>query len=206
MARRESADIRHTQVTDHRILRNGSKPGADEPATGALELVPFGGGHSEPRDLGLAYAQVALQGDAHAAQEAVRLLQDALPRYPRDVEVLTRLGFLYQEDGEDSRASKLYEDALEVDPDDAVAASNLAEIYATRGQLAKALPLWTRTFSENPGLSEVGVDLSIALCRLHDPARACATLLTVLKHNPDMGPARAMLRELEKVPGECPAD
>lgn len=205
MPRHESADIRHTQVTDHRILRRPEETPAAAPPESGRELVPFGTARSEPRELGLAYAQVALRGDPHAAQEAVRLLQDALPRYPRDADVLTRLGFLYQEEGQEQRASQMYERALDVDPDEAVAASNLAEIYATHGDLQKAIPLWARTFAQDHGKSEVGVDLSIALEKEGHRAAACQTLVTVLRHNPDLGQARAMLRDLETVAGQCPA-
>jgi Flp pilus assembly protein TadD len=42
------------------------------------------------------YGELALRGNAFAAREALRLLQEALRRHPDDPEVLTRLGYLYQ--------------------------------------------------------------------------------------------------------------
>jgi tetratricopeptide (TPR) repeat protein len=59
----------------------------------------------------------------------------------------------------------MYERALKADPERAVAASNLGVIYASRGDLRPALPLWEQVFADNPGLSEVGLNLGIELLR-----------------------------------------
>jgi Tfp pilus assembly protein PilF len=203
MPRHESADIGHTQVTDHRIPRRPSAGSAASAPAPDRRLVPFGPSHGEPRDLGLAYAEVALRGNAFAGQEAVRLLEQALDRNPRDPEVLTHLGFLYDQIDKDRRAAVLYERALEVDPEAAVAVSNLAVIYASRGDLEKALPLWKRSFAEDPGRSAVGMDLALGLCKSGDAPGARDTLVEVLRHNPDLGRARAMLREVDSAPGDC---
>jgi hypothetical protein len=202
MPRGNSADIRHTEVTDHRIRRRPGQPDSGLPALPQPRLVPFGTTRNEPRDLGLAYAEVALRGNAYASQEALRLLQLAVTRYPEDEEVLARLGFLYQQLGQAGRAQQMYERALKVDPEKAVAASNLGVIYASRGNLRTALPLWDRVFAENPGLSEVGLNLTIALCREGDAARARQVVVEVLRHNPDMGRAHTILQGLENA-GAC---
>jgi Tfp pilus assembly protein PilF len=205
MPRGESVEGTHVEVTDHRIRRRPSKPGAGPLASPARSLVAFGTEKAEPRDLGLAYAQVALRGDVRASQEALRLLGDALPRYPTDTEVLVRLGFLYQQQGRNGPAAELYERALQGGSEAPEAATNLGVIFASKGDLKRALRLWQGVFEKNPGLSEAGVNLAAGLCQAGETARARQTLTEALKYQPDFSRARAMLRELESRPERCAA-
>lgn len=205
MPRGESVEGTHVEVTDHRIRRRASKPVPGPVASPPRSLVPFGTAQAEPRDLGLAYAQVALRGDVRASQEALRLLAEALPRYPTDAEVLIRLGFLYQQHGRNGSAAELYERALRAGSEAPEATTNLGVIYASKGDLRKALALWQGVFERNPGLSEAGVNLAAGLCQAGETARARQTLIEALKYQADFGRARAMLRELESRPERCPA-
>jgi Tetratricopeptide repeat/Cytochrome c554 and c-prime len=194
MPRLESADIGHTVVTDHRIPR---VPQADRPRTRDVgKLVQFGTPKPDARDLGLAYGQVALRGDAFAERESLRLLENAEQQNPDDPEVLTRLGFLYQARGDFDTAQKYYERAFKHDPDRAVAANNLAVFYARRGMLTRSLELWRNVVDRNPHLSEIGVNFGIGLCAVGDAEAAKAALQRVLKHNPDFGLARQALADL----------
>jgi Flp pilus assembly protein TadD len=194
MPRMESADISHTVVTDHRIVR---EPQADRPrAAAAGALVQFGSTQPEPRDLGLAYGEVALRGDAFAAGEALRLLQIARQRYPDDADVLTRLGHLHQMLGETDTAEAEYQQALERDPERGVVAANLGVFYARRGLLNRSLELWRPAFDKNPQLSELGVNLGRGLCATGDTAAAMAVLQRVLRHNPDLELAREAVAEI----------
>jgi Tfp pilus assembly protein PilF len=205
MPRGESVEGTHVEVTDHRIRRRASKPVPGPVASPPRSLVPFGTAQAEPRDLGLAYAQVALRGDVRASQEALRLLAEALPRFPTDAEVLIRLGFLYQQLGRNGPAAELYERALRAGSEAPEATTNLGVIYASKGDLRKALALWQGVFERNPGLSEAGVNLAAGLCQAGETARARRTLIEALKYQADFGRARAMLRELESRPERCPA-
>ena len=197
MPRLPSADIGHTAVTDHRILRN---PKAARPSSPIKEsakephLVQFANARPDTRDLGLAYAELALRGDQPAGREALRLLHEALPAHPADPDLLTWLGYLHQTRDDLKRASEYYERALANDPHRALAATNLGVIYAQQGMLKKALPLWQETFERNPQASEVGVDLAIGLCAAGDAADAYKVVQRVLRHNPDFGPARQLLK------------
>ncbi len=194
MPRTESADIAHTAVTDHRIIRQPQTERPPSPAVG--RLVQFGNARPAARDLGLAYGEVALRGNAFAAREAFRLLQSARREQPDDPEVLTRLGYLHQGRGDFDTAEKLYEEVWKIDPDRAVAAANLGVFYARRGMLRHSLELWRTTFENNPQLSEIGVNLGRGLCVVGDADGARAVLQRVLKHNPDMGVARQALAEI----------
>jgi hypothetical protein len=195
MPRLESADIGHTVVTDHRIPRVRQ---ADRPRTRDVrKLVQVGKATPDARDLGLAYGQVALRGNAFAKRESLRLLESA-QQHPDDPEVLTRLGFLYQSRGDLDTAQKYYERAFKLDPDRAVVANNLGVFYARGGMLTRSLELWRNVVDKNPHLSEIGVNLGVGLCAVGDAEAAKAVLQRVLKHNPDFGLARQTLADLEE--------
>jgi Tfp pilus assembly protein PilF len=142
MPRVDTDDVGHTAVTDHRILR---EPGAAPTRPLGDKLTPFGGTSADARDLGLAYAEIALRGNAWAPHEARRLLEGALPRSRSDPEVLTRLAYLEQEQHKIGRAEALYE-AIAVDSNQAVAATNLGVILAEQGAMRRAVDVWRPAF------------------------------------------------------------
>jgi Flp pilus assembly protein TadD len=59
--------------------------------------------------------------------------------------------------------------------------------------LTRAIALWRPAFDNNPQLSELGVNLANGLCAAGDAAAARQVLQRVVKHNPDLGTARALL-------------
>jgi hypothetical protein len=187
MPRADSADIGHTMVTDHRIVRTPQRDRSNVPV-GAL--VEFGNRGARRRELGLAYGEVALRGNEFAAHEARRLLEDELPSHEDDPDVLTRLGYFYQAS---SRAEEFYVRALRADPSRAVVAANLGVLYARRGKLGLALKLWRDAFAENPQLSDLGINLAQGLCAVGDSEGAHDVVRRVLEHNPDSEPARDLL-------------
>jgi hypothetical protein len=194
MPQTASADVSHTVVTDHRIVRTRA---ADRPRpTDVARLVQFGNAQPDARDLGLAYGEVALRGNTFAAREALRLLEVARQRHPDDADVLTRLGYLYQARGDTATAEQFYEKALARDPDRAVVAANVGVFYAGRGRLREALGLWRNAFDANPHLSEIGVNLGRGLCAIGDAGGAQAALQRVLAHNPDLPIARQALEDV----------
>jgi Tfp pilus assembly protein PilF len=190
MPRIDSADIGHTMVTDHRIVRTRR---SESQTTGGGRLVEFDRRQPRARELGLAYGEVALRGNAGAAREAFRLLQEVLPSAGVDPDVLVRLAYLYQVRGDLETAATLYDRALKADPNRAVAAANLGVLYARRGMLTQAIELWRPAFDNNPQLSDLGVNLANGLCAAGEAAAARQVLQRVLKHNPDLGTARALM-------------
>lgn len=195
MPKRSVLSIRHTALTDHRILR---KPSRNASKTGPeAKLVQFGAKESDKRGLALAYAEMALQ-QSHAfyKDEAFRLLSEVLPRYSNDAEVLTRLGFFHQSRGELDRATTLYERALHNDSHSVVALVNLGVIYAQRSRVDEAVVLWRQALAANPGLSEAGVDLAMAVWAKGEKRDASQILHKVLRFNPDFGPAKELQRTM----------
>jgi predicted CXXCH cytochrome family protein len=192
MPRLNSADIGHTMVTDHRIVRI-RRP--EVPATTTVRLIEFGRRSPRARELGLAYGELALRGDAGAAQEAFQRLQEALSSAEGDPDVLIRLAYLYQSRGDLDHAETLYKRALTDDSSRAVAAANLGVLLARRGLLPRAIELWRPAFDNNPQLSELGLNLANGLCASGDAAGARQVLRRVLNHAPDLGAARTLLSE-----------
>ena len=119
----------------------------------------FGGTSPDARDLGLAYAEIALRGNVWAAHEARRLLEAVVPRNGSDAEVLTRLAYLEQAGNRLDRAETLYQQSIDIDPSQPVAATNLGVILAERGLTARALDVWRPAFARHPEASELGLDL-----------------------------------------------
>jgi Flp pilus assembly protein TadD len=202
MPKTSSRDISHTTVTDHRILR---KP-LDQvtPLKPGPRLTQFGAKESDPRDLGLAYAELALHtGDVFSRSEAFDLLTKVLPLYPQDAEVLMHLGYIHQVRGELDQSAALYNVALRHDPQRLVAAIDLGAIYAQRGQVDRAIYLWRGALERNPGSSEAGINLAIAFCSGGDRTRAREVLRKVLQFNPDLGLAKRLLRDLDSAQPRC---
>jgi Flp pilus assembly protein TadD len=191
MPRSDSADIGHTMVTDHRIPR--LERTHRTAASPVRRLVEFGGRTPRDRELGLAYGEVALRGNEFAAREALRLLEGVLPRFEHDPDVLTRLGHLYQMQGNLDRAERLYDRALKAAPDRAVVAANLGVLNARRGSLSRALEIWRDAFAGNPQLSDLGLNLANGLCAAGNTEGARDVARRVLTHNPDHAGALDLL-------------
>lgn len=187
--------IEHTILTDHRIPRKPS--GNGPPVEPGAKLVQFGAKQSDKRGLALAYAELAFQkGNPFYKDEAFRLLTDVLPSYPRDAEVLTRLGYLNQTRGDIGQAVVLYESALQNEPHQVVAEVNLGVIYAKQGRVDRAMALWREALTSNPGLSEAGVNLAIAVWAKGEKVHARDLLQRVLRFNPEQGSAKRLLEEM----------
>jgi len=195
MPRLESPDVSHTAVTDHRILR---KPRVDHdaPAPAEIRLAPFGPAQADPRDLGLAYAEIAPRGGAYGQARAMELLQRSAESSPADSEVLTRLGFLRHQRGEVNEAEDLYRRALNTGASQPVAAANLAVIRAGQGALGEALSLWQASFDVQPYVEEIGLNLALAQCLAGQEAKAAVTVDRLLRFHPDSSAARALREEI----------
>jgi hypothetical protein len=157
MPRIRAADANHGVFTDHSIPRTPSRQ-EDQKRRGKLKAFP--GFSSDDRSLGLAYAEIALESnDRSHRQEALRLLRQALPSFPNDWNLLTRLAYLE----EPARALPLYERSLKLRPQQPVALVNAGTIHARQGNLPLAMEYWRRALTMNPALTEASRNLSTAL-------------------------------------------
>jgi hypothetical protein len=202
-----SSDVAHTEVTDHRILRNASsKPTSDAPPTSLPDLVPFPASDEaakDLRDLALAWQSIVNSGMTMAEPKAAQLLRAALQNAPNDPALLSALGYIAQEQGDFDRARSFYKKALEQDATLVDASTNLGVLEAQQGNTAEAIKLWQSAFERAPGRSEIGMNLSRTLCGASQFDAARAAVLRVLQFNPDLGAAKKLVVELNANPPAC---
>jgi tetratricopeptide (TPR) repeat protein len=224
MKRTNSADVAHTQATDHRILKVPLMPLQGVEATSSAQLVRF---PSEPgqadapapaqgaapsptqvndlRDLALAWESLAQGGVGTAISEAYNSLQKGVEEKPDDPALLAGLGFFEQQKGGTQKARELYERALKIDPTLTEAASNLAVIEVKDGHSQRAVELWQDAFSRVPGRSAIGLNLAIIYCGAGQFDKAREYTARVLQFNPDMPQAKALMRQLSGDTPKCNA-
>ena len=156
MPRERVVDGGHGVLTDHSIPR---RPRTRIPASEGTQSWRLTGPDMSSRELGLAYAEVALRtGDRRQSEEAVRLLTTV----PLDAAVAVRLADLYQRKGNQKSAQTLYETALKLDPNSVVTLVNLGAIYASSGDIRRAIPLWREALKRNPLLTEAQQNIRAA--------------------------------------------
>jgi predicted CXXCH cytochrome family protein len=204
MARPPSNDIAHEQVTDHWIKKRASQERLPLATSG--EMATVGGIGASDRELGLAYAQMAVRGDQAAGLRAMDLLgraetQNAEAR--RDHELHAQLGFLEQLEGKMDEAVKEYRMALEADAFDALAAGDLALIEAQRHNAREAIRLWGDVFAHDPTQLKAGMNLAVTECGQGERDEALATLERMLVFSPDDGQARSFEAQIRAGRQSC---
>ena len=205
-----SANIAHSEVTDHRIPRRpGSSAGYVQgaaPQQSAPSLIRFPkskGAHDDVRDLALAWESLAEDGVLEAASQAGRFLRLAATQSPDDPAVLSSLAYVELKQGAINHAEELYRKALALDPTLIDAATNLGVIEARSGHLHSAIDLWQGAFDRAPGKSTIGMNLARTLCESGQREDARAIVLRVLQFNPDLSAARKLLQHLNADPPNC---
>jgi tetratricopeptide (TPR) repeat protein len=204
MARPPSNDIAHEQATDHWIRKKISQERFPLASTG--NLVAVGGFKVGDRDLGLAYAEMAVRGYKQADIRAMQLLHSAEAQSggaPGDHELHARLGFLEQVNGNKDQAASEYRQALAADANDSLAAGNLALILAERHQYEKASELWKTVFTRDPVELGAGFNLAVIQCGEGQRGAALATLDRLLLFAPDSEKAQTMSAEIRSGKENC---
>jgi predicted CXXCH cytochrome family protein len=215
MAREKTENVAHEQVTDHFVVRRPSALLATE-TSHQEELVAVGGAQASDRDLGLAYAQSAIEGDVSASVRGRELLEKAekqeyknpaarQDRPPQDADLHAKLGYLELVSGDISAAAREYELALAVDPSDSIAAANLAVIRAKDRQVPAAVRLWRFVAHEDPAQTGAGYNLALGECMLGDPNSAIQALSRVIAFSPDNQKAKELMIQLQAAPQLCTA-
>jgi Flp pilus assembly protein TadD len=148
-------------------------------------LVPVGKVSAGDREMGLAYAQLAENGNQKDAEKALRLLLRAEKSGASDVELHTKLGFIEQMSGNKSVARKEYADSLKEDPYDTTALGNLAVLDAVSGDTADAVDLLRRAVEADPSQITAGLNLAFIECRVGNRKRALEILNGLTRFDPD---------------------
>lgn len=204
MARPPSNDIAHEQVTDHWIKKRISNERV--PLASSGELEPVGGMIADNRDLGLAYAQMAVRGNQQAGERALSLLERAEHTESgarHDHELHAQLGFLDQLSGKTAAAVEEYQMALEADHYCSLATGDLALLKAGQHQYAEASRLWKQVFDHDPSQLGAGMNLAIVECGLGERGDALATLNRLLEFSPDDEKAKAMAEKIRAGSQKC---
>jgi tetratricopeptide (TPR) repeat protein len=206
----QSADISHTEVTDHRIQRRPQRSvhllqDLNSPNS-PLTLVPFPDSkeaEKDLRDLALAWQSVAENGMPQAVREADRLLPLAAEQSPNDPTVLSGWAFTELNHGAVDHAQALYRQALALDPTLIDAATNLGVIEAKAGHVKAAVKLWQGAFERAPGKSGIGMNLARVFCESGQLKEARSYVERVLRFNPDLTEARKLSQSLNADPPKC---
>jgi len=203
-----SADVAHTEVTDHRILRRPpiSPQLLQDPQPVLPRLVRFPDSQKtdeDLRDLALAWESLVNSGMTTAAPETERLLRSAIEKSPNDPALLSALAYSTQKKGDINRAREFYEKALAADPTLIDAATNLGAIEANRGHSREALRLWEDAFQRAPGESRIGMNIARLFCNAGQPNTSRDYVLRVLEFNPDLSEAKSLLQRLNGSAPSC---
>jgi len=201
MPRNPPSDVDHVVFTDHsirRAIRRRPTPPSGPPPADS-DLVPFEGGESSARDLGLAYAILGLREDNAAyIERAFHLLQEAAAQGAGDAPTLAYLAQFYRDRKDDAHALPLYEQAARMDPDQSVAIAALGAYQMQFGKVDQAIELWNQALAINPTLLLARTNLATALLRTGHPEQARATLQKALEFNPSFQLARDLLNQITK--------
>jgi Flp pilus assembly protein TadD len=188
-------DAEHVVYTDHSIPRR-AVPRNHESTSGA-PLVPFGGAASDARDLGLAYAIVALrEQNAAYSDRAFDRLREAVDRTPNDPQTISYLADLYKTRKDDRTAAALYQRLRTIDPTQSSAPINLGAYQMEQGHYEEAIRLFEEALRISPGLVLVRMNLAVALIHAGQKAAARSVLAKALEFNPSFTAARDLFEQI----------
>lgn len=207
MAAVSSANIAHTEVTDHRILRWPSQETnqqiADREAAPRLVAFPRSAeAQNDVREKALAWESLAESGVPGAEREAERLLKAVAPQ-SSDPALLSALGYIAQKHGEVDRAREMYRKALSVAPGLIEVENNLGTLEARSGNMRAAVTFWEDAFQRAPGRSSIGMNLAYEFCDAGEIDKARNFILRILQFNPDVGSAKRLMNGLNALPAKC---
>ena len=157
----------------------------------------FPGTSASGRELGLAYAQQALErNDREFGLRALGLLEPALASHPDDPAVADQLAQLYDRAGRKSgRVPAILQVAGEASTPTG-ALINAGICNAADGKIDTAILLWRRALAANPGEEAARSNLAIALARTGKIAAAQTLLQEGLNLDPASGRLRDILNQL----------
>ena len=191
------SDAEHVVYTDHSIPRRAvprrAVPHGQELAANA-QLAPFESASGSPRDLGLAYAILALrEQNAVYRDRAFDLLREAVRLAPDDPQTLSYLADLYKTRKDDKTAALLYQRLRMADPTQSSAPTNLGAYQMEQGHYEEAIRLFQEALEISPALVLVRLNLAVALIHTGQTAKARSVLKKALEFNPSFTAARDLL-------------
>lgn len=189
MPQRNSKDINHTWLSDHRIPRMPAKAEPSHPSrlpeAGESPLVLFHENLIEPdhrpelqRDLGIALAEAAgslhsshpkaMEVAANIAGRALPLLEPGLAAWPDDVPAYEAKALALTVQGRHAEALPVFEMALKLAPEREFALSRAAKVAIELGQYTVARDYLQRAIAINPWDASYHADLARCLAIAYD--------------------------------------
>jgi tetratricopeptide (TPR) repeat protein len=206
MPRTDSTDITHTAIADHRILRQPDtkhrRPVPRVLRPGEVPLVHFHNDLVAPderevqRDLGAALVEMARMPTPLAEQLgelALRYLEPALERGPRDAVALRGKAFVLAQQGRHREAVQLLDPVLARSPKYEVILEDAAEYADKAGQREKALDYARRLIAVNPWITRYRLRYAALLNLNKEYDRAVGECQEALTINPASVPLRSLL-------------
>jgi predicted CXXCH cytochrome family protein len=197
MPRRTTADIAHTALTDHQIIRSPDSVGPahtrSSPAVRGSSLVSFFptpagvAGEESERDLGVALCQAGRQPGANreiAMHVGLPLLEKALARAPTDPTAWEAKGMALSFQGKVDEALGALENALQQSPGREVSLSLAYQLAERLGQRDRALDYCRRLVRVNPWLWEYRYPLARLLAEKGDWKEASDESEAAVRQNP----------------------
>jgi tetratricopeptide repeat protein len=196
MPKAQSLEAEHSVFTDHSIQRLMRVPPVATETGAESELISFWGDKAEPRELGLAYAQLGVRlQDKKRVVRAVELLKVAEAQGQADGPALLQLGYASDQLGKSEEAISYYRRARQQDPSQTVGSVNLANHLAMKGQIREAIVLWEEALSRNPALESARINIATAYLQQGDARSAERTLRKALEINPALKSAWRLLAD-----------
>ena len=196
MPKAQSLEAEHSVFTDHSIPRVAHVQPVATETDAESELVSFWGNKAEPRELGLAYAQLGVRlQDKKRVVQAVELLKAAEAQGQVDASVLLQLGYASDQLGKSAEAIAYYQRARQQDPAQTVASVNLANHLAMKGQTGEAIVLWEEALSRNSWSGICKNQYCHRLFAAGGPKGAERALRKALELNPALKSARRLLAD-----------
>ena len=198
MPRRESSNITHVAVSDHRIPRIAGqfeppdprppKRGVDGHGIRNLQSQHIKAGDPDAgRDLGVALVNKGAQGgpESHDTLEAaLLLLRKAVEREPQDAVAWDAIGRALVTQKQFSEGLKAYERALKINPRREVTIANAAIASKLVSRLNDSLDYWRKAVEINPQQNQYRLGLATAYLNIGQAEAAVVEYERVLEMNP----------------------
>jgi Tfp pilus assembly protein PilF len=135
----------------------------------------------------------ALNGQVNVAlakkqpAQALKLVQDALPRAPNSAALYMLLGQVEVRNQDSAKAEDAYQKAFDIDPKNTNAALLLAALQSARGSDDQAIATYQKAIAANPGDARIYVGLGVSLEKKGDWQQAEEQYKKALGIQPDYG-------------------
>jgi formate-dependent nitrite reductase cytochrome c552 subunit len=210
MPKQAVANISHSSLTDHRILRTASGISAvrrEDAPTRADDLIldtrPSGssGTQLDLRNLALAYAQVVVNYP-ELRERALAILEQAAAQLPDDVEVQSAYGLIldFTNPKEKPRAAQVLQRAIDLGSKSPQVRTKLARVLLQKGEITAAIELDKESIQLEPYYTPAYLDLARIYILLKDRKSALEILERVLKVDPGNDAARQELIRVAAAP------